>query len=186
MNEEAKQALLLKYKDILDDSDNHDDNNYPFGDYIEEWILKGQNSEDILIRFLSKVYHQFGFESQPYVKFILYFKENNWYKYNSNNPYPIQSNLATVMNNYELFKLIKRRLIALEKGSAIRFITREVNKCQEFLTDEECNKFIVKYIKLYNTSMSILKDLKIESDVYQSLKILMEQIFILKKEDYQN
>jgi hypothetical protein len=34
--------------------------------------------------------------------------------------------------------------------------------------------------------MSILKDLKIESDVYQSLKILMEQIFILKKEDYQN
>jgi hypothetical protein len=34
MNEEAKQALLLKYKDILDDSDNHDDNNYPFGDII--------------------------------------------------------------------------------------------------------------------------------------------------------
>jgi hypothetical protein len=34
--------------------------------------------------------------------------------------------------------------------------------------------------------MSILKDLKIESDVYQSLKILMEQNFILKEEDYQN
>ena len=112
MNEEAKQALLLKYKDILDDS-NNDDDNYPFGDFIGEWILRGENSQDILIRLLTKIYHEFGFESQPYVKFILYFKENNWYKYNSNNPYPIQSNLATVMNNYELFKLVKRRLISV-------------------------------------------------------------------------
>ena len=43
MNEEAKQALLLKYKDILDDS-NNDDDNYPFGDFIGEWILRGENS----------------------------------------------------------------------------------------------------------------------------------------------
>lgn len=184
MNEEAKQALLLKYKDILDDS-NNDDDNYPFGDFIGEWILRGENSQDILIRLLTKIYHEFGFESQPYVKFILYFKENNWYKYNSNNPYPIQSNLATVMNNYELFKLVKRRLISDEKSRIQRFVGHIVNKCQENQTEEDSNKFIVKYIKLYNNSMSILKDLKIESDVYQSLKILMEQIFILKEEDYQ-
>ena len=185
MNEEAKQALLLKYKDILDDS-NNDYDNYPFGDFIGEWILRGENSQDILIRFLTKIYHEFGFESQPYVKFILYFKENNWYKYNSNNPYPIQSNLATLMNNYELFKLIKRRLIADEKSRIQRFVKNIVNRSQENHTEEESNKFIVKHIKLYNSSMSILKDLKIESDVYQSLKILMDNFFILKEEDYQN
>ena len=32
----------------------------------------------------------------------------------------------------------------------------------------------------------ITHDLKIESDVYQSLKILMEHFFVLKEEDYQN
>jgi hypothetical protein len=185
MNEEAKQALLLKYKDFLNVS-NKDYENYPFGNFIGEWSLRGENSEDMLIRFLTKMYYEFGFESQPYVKFILYFKENNWYKYNSNNPYPIQSNLATLMNNYELFKLVKRRLISDEKSRIQRFVGRIVNKCQENHTEEESNKFIVKYIKLYESSMSILKDLKIESDVYQSLKILMEQNFILKEEDYQN
>ena len=184
MNEEAKQALLLKYKDILDDS-NNDDDNYPFGDFIGEWILRGENSEDILIRLLSKIYKEFSIESQPYVKFILYFKDNNWYTYNSNNPYPIQDNLSTIMNNYELFKLVKRRLIAHEKSRIQSFVGHIVNKCQENQTEEDSNKFIVKYIKLYNSSMSILKDLKIESDVYQSLKFLMEQIFILKEEDYQ-
>ena len=184
MNEEAKQALLLKYKDILDDS-NNDDDNYPFGDFIGEWILRGENSEDILIRLLSKIYKEFSIESQPYVKFILYFEDNNWYKYNSNNPYPIQDNLSTIMNNYELFKLVKRRLIAHEKSRIHSFVGHIVNKCQENQTEEDSNKFIVKYIKLYNSSMSILKDLKIESDVYQSLKFLMEQIFILKEEDYQ-
>jgi hypothetical protein len=185
MNEEAKQALLLKYKDFLNDS-NKDYENYPFGNFIGEWSLRGENSEDMLIRFLTKMYYEFGFESQPYVKFILYFKENNWYKYNSNNPYPIQSNLATLINNYELFKLVKRRLIADDKSRIQRFVKNIVNRSQENHTEEESNKFIVKNIKLYNTSMSILKDLKIESDVYQSLKILMEHFFILKEEDYQN
>jgi len=185
MNEEAKQALLLKYKDFLNDS-NKDYENYPFGNFIGEWSLRGENSEDMLRRFLTKMYYEFGFESQPYVKFILYFKENNWYKYNSNNPYPIQSNLATLINNYELFKLVKRRLIADDKSRIQRFVKNIVNRSQENHTEEESNKFIVKNIKLYNTSMSILKDLKIESDVYQSLKILMEHFFILKEEDYQN
>jgi hypothetical protein len=175
MNEEAKQALLLKYKDILDGSNNYD--NYPYGDFIGEWILRGENSEDILIRLLSKIYKEFSTESQPYVKFILYFEDNNWYKYNSNNPYPIQDNLSTIMNNYELFKLVKRRLIANEKSRIQRFVGHIVNKCQENQTEEDSNKFIVKYIKLYNSSMRILKDLKMESDVYQSLKILMEQTF---------
>jgi hypothetical protein len=175
MNEEAKQALLLKYKDILDGSNNYD--NYPYGDFIGEWILRGENSEDILIRLLSKIYKEFSTESQPYVKFILYFEDNNWYKYNSNNPYPIQDNLSTIMNNYELFKLVKRRLIADEKSRMQRFVENIVNKCQEDRTEEDSNKFIVKYIKLYNSSMRILKDLKMESDVYQSLKILMEQTF---------
>ena len=181
MNEEAKQALLLKYKDVLDESNKYDDN-YPFGDFIGEWILREENSEDILIRLLSKIYKEFSIESQPYVKFILYFEDNNWYKYNSNNPYPIQDNLSTIMNNYELFKLVKRRLIAVEKHSTQLFVGHIVNKCQENQTEEDSNKFIVKYIKLYNSSMSILKDLKIESDVYQSLKFLMEQIF---KKGYQ-
>ena len=181
MNEEAKQALLLKYKDVLDESNKYDDN-YPFGDFIREWILREENSEDILIRLLSKIYKEFSIESQPYVKFILYFEDNNWYKYNSNNPYPIQDNLSTIMNNYELFKLVKRRLIADEKSRIQWFVVNIVNKCQENQTEEDSNKFIVKYIKLYNSSMSILKDLKIESDVYQSLKFLMEQIF---KKGYQ-
>ena len=86
------------------------------------------------------------------------------------------------MNNYELFKLVKRRLIAHEKSRIHSFVGHIVNKCQENQTEEDSNKFIVKYIKLYNSSMSILKDLKIESDVYQSLKFLMEQIF---KKGYQ-
>jgi hypothetical protein len=107
----------------------------------------------------------------------LYFEDNNWYKYNSNNPYPIQDNLSTIMNNYELFKLVKRRLISDEKSRIQRFVGHIVNKCQENQTEEDSNKFIVKYIKLYNSSMRILKDLKMESDVYQSLKILMEQTF---------
>ena len=182
MNEESKQALLLKYKDILDGSNNKYDDNYPFGDFIGEWILREENSEDILIRLLSKIYKEFSIESQPYVKFILYFEDNNWYKYNSNNPYPIQDNLSTIMNNYELFKLVKRRLIAVEKHSTQLFVGHIVNKCQENQTEEDSNKFILKYIKLYNSSMRIVKDLKIESDVYQSLKFLMEQIF---KKDYQ-
>jgi len=185
MNEETKQALLLKYKDFLNNS-NKDYENYPYGNFIGEWSLRGENSEDMLIRFLTKMYYEFSFESQPYVKFILYFKENNWYKYNSNNPYPIQSNLATLMNNYELFKLVKRRLIADDKSRIQRFVKNIVNRSQENYTEEESNKFIVKHIKLYNASMNILKDLKIESEVYQSLKILMEQIFILKDIDYQN
>ena len=134
MNEEAKQALLLKYKDFLNDS-NKDYENYPFGDFIGEWSLRGENSEDILIRLLSEVHNEFAVESQPYIKFILYFKQNNWYKYNSNNPYPIQDNLATIINNYELFKLIKRRLVDVEKRSIQRFITRQINKCQELLTE---------------------------------------------------
>jgi hypothetical protein len=179
MNEEAKQALLLKYKDFLDGS-NNDYDNYPHDDFIGEWILRGENSEDILIRFLTKMHYEFSPASRPYVKFILYFEDNNWYTYNSNNPYPIQDNLSTIINNYELFKLVKRRLIADEKSRMQRFVGHIVNKSQENQTEEDSNKFIVKYIKLYNSSMRILKDLKMDSDVYQSLKILMEQTF--KKE----
>lgn len=181
MNEEAKEALLLKYKDILDNSDTDD----PLRK-CDEWAAKGQNSKDILLIFLSTVYHEFVIEFMPYIKFILYFKENNWYKYNTKNSYPIKSNLATVMNNYDLFKLIKRRLIASEKREAISFI-RILNKFQDWITDEEeRNEFFLNHIKLYNNSLNILKDLKIESELYQSLKILMEQLFIIKDEHYQN
>ena len=90
------------------------------------------------------------------------------------------------MNNYDLFKLIKRRLIASEKRNAISFI-RTLNKFQDWITDEEeRNEFFLNHIKLYNNSLNILKDLKIESELYQSLKILMEQLFIIKDEHYQN
>ena len=66
------------------------------------------------------------------------------------------------MNNYELFKLVKRRLIADEKSRIQWFVVNIVNKCQENQTEEDSNKFIVKYIKLYTSSMRILKDLKLD------------------------
>ncbi len=190
MNEEAKQALLIKYKDVLDKFKNigsEDIHNYDvmtFG----EWLWSSIYSEDILTRSLSRIYHELSISSQPYSKFILYFKENNWHKYDSHNPYPIQQNLSSSLNNYELFKLIKRRLIALEKRHTHSFISRRINKYQddETLTEEEVNNIILKNVKACNNSFITLKDLKIESEVYQSLKILMEEIFILKEEDYQN
>lgn len=183
MNEEAKQALILKYKDIID---NYYNNNELYGyNYIVDWNMSLHNSEDILLRLLFKTNKEFGIDSQPYIKFILYFKENNWYKYNSNNPYPIQCNLATTINNFELFKLIKRRLLFCEKRSLQYFISNIINRCQEDLTENESDKIILKHTKLFNNSIRILKDLKIDSEFYQSLKILMEQTFTLEDKNYQ-
>jgi hypothetical protein len=188
MNEEEKQALLLKYKDVLDkfnDIESEDIHNYDemsFG----EWIWSSFYSEDILTRSLSRIYHEFSISSQPYSKFILYFKENNWHKYDSHNPYPIQHNLSSSLNNYELFKLIKHRLNALEKRYTHSFISRRINRFQddETLTEEEVNNIILKNVKACNNSFVTLKELKIDSPHYTSLKVLMEQIFVLNEEDY--
>ena len=78
MNEEAKQALLLKYKDVLDKFENinsEDYHNYEMS--FGEWVWKSFYSEDILPRLLSKTYHELSISSQPYSKFILYFKESD-------------------------------------------------------------------------------------------------------------
>ena len=141
MNEEEKQALLLKYKDMFDKFNNiesEDIHNYDVMSF-GEWLWSSFYAEDILTRSLSKIYHELSISSQPYSKFILYFKENNWHKYDSHNPYPIQHNLSSSLNNYELFKLIKHRLNALEKRYTHSFISRRINRFQddETLTEEE-------------------------------------------------
>jgi hypothetical protein len=189
MNEEAKQALLLKYKDVLDkfkNIDSEDYHNYEMS--FGEWVWKSFYSDDILPRLLSKTYHELSISSQPYSKFILYFKENNWYKYDSHNPYPIQHNLSNMMSSFDLFKLIKRRLNALEKRHTHSFIINGINRYEndEVRTEEEVNDFIIKNIKACKNSLSILKDLEMDSLDYTCLKILMEQTFILKEEEYQN
>ena len=188
MNEEEKLALLLKYKDVLDkfkNIDSEDIHNYDVMSF-GEWLWSSFYSEDILIRSLSKIYHELSISSQPYSKFILYFKENNWHKYDSHNPYPIQQNLSSSLNNYELFKLIKRRLNTLEKRYTHSFISKRIHKYQEdeTLTEEEVNNIILKNVKACNNSLQTLNALKIDSPHYTSLKILMEEIFVLKEEDY--
>ena len=187
MNEEAKNALLLKYKDVLDkfkNIDSEDYHNYEMS--FGEWVWKSFYSDDILPRLLSKTYHELSISSQPYSKFILYFKENNWYKYDSHNPYPIQHNLSNMMSSFDLFKLIKRRLNALEKRHTHSFIINGINRYEndEVRTEEEVNDFILKNIKACENSLRILKDLEMDSTDYTSLKILMEQTFILKEEEF--
>ena len=141
-------------------------------DIAVDWEIYDKNynsllsSKDVLVKSFAKIYRFFNITAQPYVKFILFFREGNWYKYNSNNPYPIQLNLAIMLTNNELFKLVKRKLYDLEKSDLLNFFL-------ELKVNSNC----LWRLEILQNHLIIFKNLKIDSPIYLKLKILLEYLF---------
>jgi hypothetical protein len=170
MNEE----LISKYKESLDllkfGLDTETDEEF---ELYENKYYSLHNSNDILEKSFTKIEKFFSIGAQPYVKFILVYRNGEWYKYNSNNPYPIQLNLCILLTNNELFKLLKRTLYNWEKKNLINFFLRE-----------EIDSSKIENLKIIKNNLIILKNLSIDSTIYLNLKILLEYLFYIDSKHF--
>ena len=124
------EELIAKYKETLDilKFGIDDSNVYEAVILYENKVKLLRYSTDIIEKSFSFIDKFFNIEAQPYVKFILVYRNGNWFKYNSTNPYPIQLHLGILLTNNELFKIIKRALYNQEKNNLITFFLKmEIN-----------------------------------------------------------
>lgn len=159
------QDILDKYKKALDIlcKENFESDHECFGhpDNLKQLF----NSHNIVEKSFSNIARIFNREDALiYSMPCLFYRNNQWYKYNGNNPEQIQLNNATALSENELFKLIKRTLFTREKKDIIgRFLHRHYE-----LDLEELN--IIK------THLIEFKYLTIDSQTYQEIKIVLEYL----------
>jgi len=172
-----QQEVISKYKDQLD--------LLKFGpeikdiediDLYREKIRQFHFSNDIIIKSFSKIKQIFFVNQYMLYKFMLVFRNGHWYKYNPNIPpplIPIQLNLCLLLNNNELFTIIKRTLYNYQKNDLISYFLRmeiDSNKIEELKTIKE--------------HLVIFKNLTIDSTTYLNIKTLLEYLFELDDSNF--
>ena len=165
------QEILNKYKESLDIlcGDKTNLNDMEFFDY-EEKRKNLFNSNNIVEKSFSNIARTFCIDSLMYSMPCLFYRNNQWYKYNGN--HPIQLNNAVELSNTDLFKLIKRTLFTREKNMIIgQFLithpeytlnleNRNINRCH-----------IIQF-----------KNLTIDSQIYQEIKIILEYLLTIEEQ----
>ena len=125
------------------------------------------NTEDIIEKSYMIIGRYFGLDSLMYSMPCLFYRNGEWYKYSVYNQGPIQLNNAVLLNNNELFKLIKRNLLAHQKKIIMNKFTRN---------NYELN---LQNLNIQKMHLNILKNLTIDSPIYNNIKILLEYILMI-------
>lgn len=166
-----KEEILNKYKDSLDILCGYTSNLIVDEIYSHrEKIRQIQCSNNIVEKSFSNIVRIFNREDAlMYSTPCLFFINEQWYKYNGNHPEQIHLNNAIALNNTELFKLIKRSLFNMEKNYIISYFL--VPECA--LNLEELN--VIK------THLIEFKNLTINSQTYQEIKIVLEHLLTIEE-----
>ena len=165
------QEILDKYKETLsflcDDNDNNN-NNYDYEDFMEK-IKKILYSHNIVEKSFSNIARLFHKDSLMYSMPCLFYRNNQWYKYTGNHPEEIQLNNAIQLTNNELFKLIKRTLYNREKNHIIN----------QFLVPLPEYALNLDELNINRTHLIEFKNLTIDSQVYQEIKVILEYLLTI-------
>ena len=169
------QEILDKYKDSLSilcedlsnlDIDELDDRREKFRQMLY--------SNNIVEKSFSRIYRTFNREDAlMYSMPCLFYRNNQWYKYNGNHPEQIHLNNAVQLNNTELFKLIKRTMYTREKNNII----------SNFLITDPEYTLNLEQLNVNKTHLIEFKKLTMDSQPYQEIKIILEYLLIIDEMD---
>lgn len=182
----SDKDLINKYKKYLDclkyGIEENEDNevikidNYSF--YLDEYLKKiifNDIHPDILLKSFATLFHWLHADAGPYVKFIIYYKNGDWFKYNSNNPYPINHQMSTIITENELQKLIKSKLYNLQKKITINML---LNNVIDFNNNLEILKVRQYHLQYFN------RHLRADSEFYRKLLVLIKYLFELEDKQF--
>ena len=130
------------------------------------------NTEDIIEKSVLFIGKRFNMDSLMYSMPCLFYRNGQWYKYSIYNHQPIQLNNATLLSNNELFKLIKRNLLSKQKDIIMR----------KFMRDEY--DLVLDNLHIQKRHLISLKNLTIDSELYNNIKFLLEHFMQLDDEDF--
>ena len=169
------QEILDKYKEPLSilcgDIDNLDIDEL---DNRREKIGQMQYSNNIVEKSFLSIYRFFNREDAlMYSMPCLFYRNNQWYKYNGNHPEQIQLNNALQLSNIELFKLIKRTMYTREKKMII----------SKFLISDPEYDLNLEQLNVNKTHLIEFKNLTMDSQTYQEIKIILEYLLIIDEID---
>ena len=170
---------------IFGTNDETYDGNYEVNDIdnIEELDKFNFYSQtDMVLRALTILCSNLGFIAYAYgSKKLLYFYNNTWYKYAGNaNINQIQHNLSITLTNLELFRLIKRTLIANEKTRLYYYILYGIKRFEEQHNVEKTEQYILNNITAFKSAMITYSKMTIDSSEYISIKALLERVFTVE------
>lgn len=130
------------------------------------------NTEDVIEKSFMIICRYFNPDLLMYSMPCLFYRNGQWYKYSIYNPGPIQLNNAVLLTNNEIFKLIKRNLLSMQK----KIIMNKFLRPNCVLNLENLN--------IQKTHLNILKDLTIDSQIYINIKLLLEYLFTFDDENF--
>ena len=170
---------------IFGTNDETYDGNYEVNDIdnIEELDKFNFYSQtDMVLRALTILCGNLGFIAYAYdSKKLLYFYNNTWYKYAGNaNINQIQHNLSNTITNLELFRFIKRTLIANEKTRLYYYILYGIKRFEEQHNVEKTEQYILNNITAFKSAMITYSKMTIDSSEYISIKALLERVFTVE------
>lgn len=162
------QEILDKYKDSLAILCGDTSNFNEFFEF-ETKFRQMPYSNNIVEKSFSKIARRFSMDSLMYSMPCLFYRNNQWYKYNGNHPEEIQINNAVQLSNTELFKLIKRTLFTREKNDIIN----------KFLTRDPEYTLNLEQLNVNKTHLMEFKNLTIDSQTYQEIRIVLEHLLVI-------
>ena len=161
------EEILNKYKDSLSilcaDTSNLNDNEFF---EFETKFRQMPYSNNIVEKSFSSIARVFSMDSLMYSMPCLFYRNNQWHKYNGN--HPIQLNNAVQLSNNELFKLIKRTLFTREKNGIIN----------KFLITDPEYTLNLEQLNVNKTHLIEFKNLTIDSQTYQEIRIVLEHLLV--------
>lgn len=167
------EEILNKYKDSLsilcgDKSNLNDKEFFDFEDKYKKIFY----SHNIVEKSFSSIARLFNREDAlMYSMPCLFYRNNQWYKYNGNHPEQIHLNNAVQLSNTELFKLIKRTMYTREKNYIIG----------QFLITGPEYTLNLEQLNINKTHLIEFKNLTIDSQTYQEIRIILEYLLTIEE-----
>jgi hypothetical protein len=129
------------------------------------------HTKNVIEKSFTYMIRRFSPDSLLYNMPCLFYRDGNWYKYSGHNPERISMNTAILLIDQELFKLVKRNLLSIQKRMIMNM----------FLRNEE---LVLDNLNTQKTHLGILKNLKINSEQYIIIKAVMEYLFTFDDKIY--
>jgi hypothetical protein len=137
----------------------------------EDNIHEMTHTKNVIEKSFTYMTRRFSPDSLLYNMPCLFYRDGNWYKYSGHNPERISMNAAILLIDQELFKLVKRNLLSIQKRMIMNM----------FLRNEE---LVLDNLNTQKTHLGILKNLKINSEQYIIIKAVMEYLFTFDDKIY--
>ena len=147
----------------------------PNDSYCLKEIIFDDINADILLKSFATLFLWLHIDAGPYVKFIIYYKNGDWFKYNTNNPYPINHQMSTIMTENELQKLIKSKLYNLQKKITINMLLEDVINYEDDLILLGIKQYHLQYFNQH---------LHTDSEFYRKLLVLIKYLFELEDKQF--